>query len=604
MSYTEIRHEGGMPFGGMPHDALLYKLEETDPELVAGVRGDSPSDLENHYDEYVRAEIIDRTPDATYLESDHPRRDPTLSRTVLNLRHAGGRGPNDYRPPQHPELFFGFTGNDPRGADTQPRLDQVRAQMAARAREKEVRMGRNVGHGDFVEADRPWSGAAIEYDKKEIQRRMDKHMLWFPAQKEGRPWGRNTVADEYYGLRQRHGVVGDGSEGLYVPEQSQDRSAGGWLYVPVQGAETDGVRRVDRAASADSALWRHTAGDADLAVQRYTAARSGRETLGSGGTGGGRVTAARTDQNFTAHQQCRSGNRRVLAEGMSAAAAYRRAFARAAGGDADHGRSEGGRRPGRSAPELAQDIARAAYEARPDQAARQHHEGVALGPGAGLGAPPDNRQAAVYSVQQSHAEAPNARLANAKAMVRGLREGFSARLVQGQAVAAGPMGTPTGEIGVGDRGVPGGGLAPSGDYGSTARATETPLVRAAAAANLEVHSYGYASFRRPMDAVALARAEKFSGAPALMGRREGRSKAPEFRSHTLDPAVLGTHADHAFGAVGEHAAPHTGGLALGDKSLRASVLADGGDDVMGAYAGDGFGAAVSEASLRQVPAGA
>jgi hypothetical protein len=27
MSYTEIRQEGGMPFGGMPYDVLLRKLE-------------------------------------------------------------------------------------------------------------------------------------------------------------------------------------------------------------------------------------------------------------------------------------------------------------------------------------------------------------------------------------------------------------------------------------------------------------------------------------------------------------------------------------------------------------------------------------------------
>ena len=275
-----------MPYGGMPHDALLSKLEETDRELVAEVRGDDPFfDTEDYYNEYVRAEIIDRTPDSTFLESDHPRRDPALSRTVLNLRHAGGRGPNDYRLPQHPELFLGFTGNDPRGADTPPRLDKSRAQMAARARGREVRMGHNIGHGDFVEADRPWSGTAREYDKKEIQRRLKGYMHWFPTQKEGRPWGRNTVADEFYGLRRA--TVRDGGEGLYVPEQDQPAEAisAGWLQQkacdPVLGAETDGVRRVTRAAS--GAPWRNTTGDAGFAVQRYAATARGVAKLWAGG---------------------------------------------------------------------------------------------------------------------------------------------------------------------------------------------------------------------------------------------------------------------------------------------------------------------------------
>lgn len=605
MSYTEINQERGMPFGGMPYDALLHKLEETDPDLIAEVRGDDPFfDVEDHYDEYARAEIIDRSPDDIFLESDHARRDPATSRTVLNLRHAGGRGPNDYRLPQHPELFLGFTGNDPRGADTQPRLDQVRAQTIARAREREVRMGHNVGHGDFIEADRPWGGTALEYDKKEMQRRMKGYMHWFTTEKVGRPWGRNTVTDEFYGLRQRQGVMGDGNDGLYIPEQHQ--TANGWAqhtgYDPLRGAETDGVRRVDRAADADSAPWRNATGDTDLAVQRYTSAtRGGRETFGPGAAGGGLVTTAKTDQDFGAHQAAQSTNRRVLAEGMSAAASHRRALTRAAEGDTDHGRSAEAQRPGLSAPELARDIARAARQVHHDQEMRavgqiQDHEGGMLGPGAGLGAPPRDRQAALHSVQQMHAGPANARLANAGAMVRGLREGSAAqfRMVQGQAVAAGKMGTATGEIGVGDTGMPGGGLAPSGDYVSILHATDTPLARAGAAADLEVHHYGYlsqANLQRPMDTVASAQAGGFASARAsMMGRREGRTKAPEFRSHTQAPGGLGDAPDQVFGAVGEYAGPHTGGLSIGDKNLRASVLADGGDDVMMNSDFEGMGA--------------
>lgn len=617
MSYTEINYEKGMPYGGMPHDALLLRLEETDPDLVAQVRGDDAFfDPEDDYDQYVRAEIIDRAPDATYLESDHTRRDPALPRTILNLRHAGGRGPNDHRLPQHPELFLGFTGNDPRGADTQVRFDKVRAQTAARAREREVRMGHNVGHGDFIEADRPWGGTTMEYDKKEMQRRMKGYWQWFIAQKEGRPWGRNTVADEFYGLRQRRGVVGDGTEGLYVPEQNQPGSSN-WIqqgtFDPVLGAEGDGVRRVDLSGDADTAPWRNTTGDADLAVQRYTAATGGgRETFGAGAAGGARAAAVQTDQTFGAAAQGKAANRRVLAEGLGAAAAHRRAVARATAGDTEHGQSAVAARSGVSAPGLARDIAAAARQVQHDQAMRspgqvQDHEGGRLGPGAGLGAPSGDRQAALYSAQQDHVGPSNVRLANVGAMVRSLREGTSAqfRTVQGQAVAAGKMGTATGEV---DSTAIGGGLAPSEDYTSIQHAAQVPLMRAAAADGLEVQQYGQKTWQGqgvPLDAVQSAQAGGFASARASMqGRREGRSKAPEFRSHTQDPATIGDHADKVFGAVGEYAGPHTGGLSVGDKNIRASVLTDGGDDVMAAYADfDGLGASMSEAAYR-TPMGA
>lgn len=609
MSWSEINMEKGMPYGGLPHDALLYKLEETDPELISEVRGDDPMhDTEDDYDEYARAEIIDWTPDDTYLESDHPRRDPALSRSMINLRYAGGRGPNDYRLPQHPELFLGFTGNDPRGADTQPRFDKLRAQTIARAREREVRMGHNVGHGDFIEADRPWGGAAMEYDKKEMQRRLKGYYHWFDVQKEGRPWGRNTITDEYYGLRQRQNVMGDGDEGLFIPEQDQQVGAvsAGWIhqstYDPVRGAETDGVRRADRPRDADSAPWRNTTGDADLGVERYTAATGGgRETFGPGAAGGARAGAAQTDQDFGGSRDARAANRRVLAAAVGAAASHRRALARQAAGDTDPGASLEGARPGRSAPELARDIARAAREARPDQDFQAQEVG-ALGPGAGLGAPPADRQAALRRVQPTHVAPSNVRLANADAMVRGLRAGTAAqfRMVQGQAVAAGVRGSATGEIGAGDRGMPGGGLAPAADRIAIGHASDTPLARAAAAADLEVHNYGRRSNLQgaALDPVAWG-AGTFHGRQMMPGRRPGRSGRPEFRSHTQDPATLGADPDLVFGAVGEHAGPHTGGLSIGDKNLRASVLQDGGDDVMSAYTDfDGLGAGMSEAAYR------
>ncbi len=698
-----------MPFGGMPYDVLLRKLEETDSEYsVAAARGDDPfTTMEDRYDAYARSEIIDWAPDDTYLESDHPRRDPALPRSVLNLRHSGGRGPNDHRLPQHPELFLGFTGNDPRGADTQPRLDMARAQMAVRAREREVRMGHNVGHGDFIEADRPWSGPAFVYDQKEIQRRQKAHSRWFPAQKEGRPWGRNVVADEHYGLRQRRDIVSD--ESLHVPEQGQGGISAAWphrsSYDPARGAETGTVRRVDGPGGSDKAPWRNTVGGANFAVQHYTGtAGGGRAACGSGAIGGARLGVVQVSHRPNVHNEdVRGVNRRILAESLGAAAIHRRALARASEGDVAHSSSAVGRRPGRSAPKLARDIAAAALLTLQDPVTRLLGDGGSFGSRSGLGAPPGDQQSALYRVQPSHVGAANVRLAdtgaavrglredvaadrrgasylalpahaepanahlanteaairglrdaedlqralhlthpshagpanirlanteaairglrnaedlqralhlthpshagpanvrlaNVGAMIRGLRGGVSAdfRMVQGQVVLAG---TESIEIGGKGGAPPGGGLTPSDDYISAVHASEMPLARAAASADLEIHCYGqraHTNLRHPMDTVGTARRGGFSTPLAMMGRREGRSKAPQFRSHTQDSSVLGGHPDEFFGSVGEHSGPHTGGLSIGDKSFRATTLADKGDDTMDGR--EDFTASLSETS--------
>ena len=168
MSYTEIRSREGMPFGGMPTDTLLYKLEETDPRLVAAAgRRDASRGPADAYDGYVRGEIIDWTPDAAWLESDHQRRDPAVSRLVLNNHFNGTRG---FRPelPRHPELFVGFTGSDPRGATNDPRFDRARGFVAAHAADFTARMGNN---DDNALAQRPWTGQSLSYSMKEVFRR-------------------------------------------------------------------------------------------------------------------------------------------------------------------------------------------------------------------------------------------------------------------------------------------------------------------------------------------------------------------------------------------------------------------------------------------------
>lgn len=541
MSYVEVNQPGGMPFGGMPHDSILYKLEVTDADMVDEVRGtDAFHDTADDYDLYARGEIIDRTPDKPYLESDHQRRDPATSRTMLNLRHSGGRGPNDYRLPQHPEMFIGFTGNDPRGRDTQPRMDKARAQTAARGRNLAVRMGHNVGHGGLIVADRPWTGPSIEYSKMEGLRRSKKRMNWFAIQKVGRPWGRNNVTDRYYGLKERAAVIAGGGEGIFVPEQDQPRT--GWFQAggdaPVRGATDGGVRRVDRRRDAETAPWRNTASDADLQVARHGEnARRGRTHVSPDSMGGGRAAAARADQTFGAASKAAATNRKAIAETMATSAGRHRKLVESAKGDIDHQRS----------------VERARM---------------------GVGAVPGNHAAAHQSAHTDHTAPANAEITEvARAMARGLREGGAAgrRTAQGQAVATGRLGNAA----VASL-APGGGIAPGGDLGAAAWSSSAPMTRAAAAGLTVAH---YGGPRRPVAQESAALAWLSGVASAGQGRvapRSGRTKRPEFQSHTQSPATLGASPAQVFGV--DTAASTTGGLSIGRKDVRADSLRDKGDD--------------------------
>jgi len=166
--FREVAATDEMPYGGMPYSKIIPKYEVTDPNIIktgidAGNKSIFGSDSnylsynnihdENPYENYARSEIIDWSPDAPLFESDHARRDPAYSKSVVNLRYNGNRG-NTSDLPRHPELFIGFTGNDPRGATNDPRMDQSRRFMASYASNLQVRMGSN---DDNQIAERPWT---------------------------------------------------------------------------------------------------------------------------------------------------------------------------------------------------------------------------------------------------------------------------------------------------------------------------------------------------------------------------------------------------------------------------------------------------------------
>uniref|UniRef100_A0A6C0I0W0 Uncharacterized protein n=1 Tax=viral metagenome TaxID=1070528 RepID=A0A6C0I0W0_9ZZZZ len=195
-----------MPYGGIPYKKYIPKFEKTDPNIIktgidAGNHSNYGSDSnylsynnihdEDPYNNYARSEIVDRALDNPLFESDHSKRDSSRSKSVVNLRYNGNRG-NTSDLPRHPELFIGFTGNDPRGNSEDPRFDQFRGFMTSQAANLQVRMGNN---DDNHIAERPWTNQSISYDKKYLQKQQANNLKIFNSQKEGRPNSRNVVTD-------------------------------------------------------------------------------------------------------------------------------------------------------------------------------------------------------------------------------------------------------------------------------------------------------------------------------------------------------------------------------------------------------------------------
>lgn len=573
MSESEIRHRGGLGFGGMPHDTLLRKLEETDPALVARVRGADGSRAPDDYDDYARGEIVDWGPDAPFLESDQTRRDAGLSRSMINLRYNGTRGsdPTQFR---NPEFFYGFTDRDPRGTGNDPRFDHARGHLAARAGGLVARMGKN---DDNHLAERPWTGQSISYAMKEVHRRQKANTRIFTTQKEGRPLGNNTVFDAEAARDLRAATMAAGGESLGPGRFAADQ---------FNEARSDGVRGVDagRFAGAEVAPWRHTTGDADLGVQLYGQKRAaGRGDVAAAAQGGGRLNAAGADQAWAESERGRSTNRQALAATMALAARHRRAVksgehGQLPGGSYEAALSGGGLAPARDVAALYRHVAEG--QARRPAGEVQDGDGAGAVFAAGLapGARPERAGRAGVAWVTA-----NAHLTNVGAIVGGLREGTAAgrRRIAGAVIADGAR--PDGVlVEAGTRR----GAAPCADQGRIARLSEMPLTRAAASEGLVVHAYrGAAPPGRPERRAALAH----SGSDAATWRASHEAlpigmsaQVPERRSGTQDPTVLGDAPDRVFGFDAEVAGYHGAGPMGGGKRLRAgSSSADLSDELGG-----------------------
>jgi len=568
MSYTEINSREGLPYGGMPYDVILNKLEETDPELVDEVRGlDELHAMEDNYDDYVRGEIIDWSPDAPFLESDHPVRDPAVSRSRLNLLHNGTRGSHPELP-RHPELFIGFTGNDPRGRVNDPRFDEVRGQITSRAADLAVRFGNN---DDFALAERPWTNQSISYAMKEVHRRVKGNTKVFSVEKEGRPWGNNVVANEFASGQVRAGALDAGTESF----QDGDARFVAGDHGGAADRFSDGVRGMRGADGHAAAPWRHSVTDTDLGVHRHGQTRgAGRTTLGGNAVGGGRVLSAAADQDWAVSRRARSANRQTLGATVAAAARYHRAT-RSRAHDQDPGVAYEQRGMPGAGLAPARDVARAFRHGTEDQSRRpagtiQDGAGGELGGARGL-TPGRTAVAPRHTVSST---TPNGHLTNAESIVAGLREGTAAgrRRIAGMVVTDGARHLALAEVG--SDGVVGGGLAPGADVGRVGRETSMRVSRAAAAEGLEVHSYRGAAPQRTRD-VAHGRAAYDTG--TWRGSREalpvGMSRAPTWRSATQGQTDLGDLPENVFGAAADVGGLN-GGAPVGPKRLRSQAWSD------------------------------
>jgi hypothetical protein len=559
MSYTEINSREGLPDGGMPYDVILRKLEETDADLVEEVRGtDEFYDLRDEYDGYARSEIIDWSPDAPFLESDHPSRDPAVSRSRLNLQYNGTRGSHPELP-RHPELFYGFTGNDPRGMGTDPRFDQMRGAITSRAADLTVRMGNN---DDFALAERPWTNQSISYGMKDLQERLKANTKIFSVQREGRPWGNNVVANEFAAAAIRAAEARDGIESFEPGFAAGDHGR-------ASDAETGGLRGVD--GRGDSAPWRNSVGDADLGVHQYGQNRgAGRTSLAPGAVGGGRVRAGRADADWAESRRGDGARGRAVLGATMALAARHRAAAKSGVADQAHGVSHEGRAVGAGlvpAEDLAR-IHRAVVEDQSRRAAGEVQDGDRLGPARGVAPSAQPGHAARGTVA---ATTPNAHLTNVEAIVAGLREGSAAarRRIAGAVSADGARNLAASELFGGTRR----GAPPTHDR--SRRAVDASIARSAAA-GLAVHVYGAGAPARANPRLA---GRTYDGAAWRASREAlavGRSRPPEWRSATQGQTALGDADANVFGFDSEAVG---GGAPVGPKRLRA----DAGSDSMGLH---------------------
>jgi hypothetical protein len=563
---SDVKSRRGMPYGGMPRSAILEKMEVTPGDHLDS--GDGLTGI--YHKDFMVQEIMDRTPDPGFLASDAPRRNPQHSRSILNLHFNTTRGSSSEMP-RHPDLFIGFTGNDPRGNQNIPRFEKARGHMTARFRQLEPRMGRSVGHdgGDgeapHQVAERPWTGPALQRARVDNHKLMRDRLKVFTTSKNGRSTGRNVVSDE----RGLQGVL-ESRRSARATGDEQWNAGDGIMQGATLGHEFSGDRGGDARegfvggggglgigrghdAARGAQLGRLGTPTADMAVARYSQGRS-RRSLPAG-------TEATHQQRSGMAQQQELGRERIgvstganrgLALAMSAAAQSGRANAErnADNADSEWGAPEKTGTPSRGARTGESDVALAYF-----QSAQGHEHGTnivgraAMSGGVGaLAAKADAsgaRQQITWKAQRDHARSALA-LSMAQETRRGASQQEAGDAVQAMyesimtnAVAAQPDHAGDGARESRGRGItPGGHAAAGGGYDKAKQQSAAGFQTAAASRELAVANYkGSAPVESGINLATLAAAR--GGMPlasAEMARHADATmystKTPEYRGNT------------------------------------------------------------------------
>lgn len=255
-------------FGDMPNDSLLLKLEESNPQYNS-----AELDVEN----YIKSEMIDRGPDNVMHESDRTVYNPSTSKSIINIHYNGTRDGNPELP-RHPEMFYGFTGRDPRGTSDDPRLDLMRGQIAKRTRDMTVRMGDN---DDYAIAERPWTDQSISYARKDMMQRTKVNLKVFEPEREGFvSGGNNFVANTDTNGNIRKTLLDSSFEGfdfkVYNYRDNHDGPATSIFAGGDQGSLNGEIINKARGTvrRAKKTPWETVVNDTDLGVQDYSHARS------------------------------------------------------------------------------------------------------------------------------------------------------------------------------------------------------------------------------------------------------------------------------------------------------------------------------------------
>jgi len=242
MSYRKFLTTEDLNHGTIPYRELLRKYETTEFP-------DSGNDRYS-YELYARSELKKKDFDAPFTQADIPNRDPGYSRSKLNERYYGSRGSNN--DPRHQEIFLGFMGPDNITSDGQMRLSQFQRQTAARANRYQATMGQNA---DRQEADRPWSGQSISYDKKKMLDRVRRNSRMFDTSKNGQIRADTRILDPKLTSIRLNETIRHGGESM---SDLPYRDLGA-----LQGESTP--KRFDTGIGSDTAAWRHVGYDASFA---------------------------------------------------------------------------------------------------------------------------------------------------------------------------------------------------------------------------------------------------------------------------------------------------------------------------------------------------